>query len=369
MPKTQTNYDRHPKRAYFVESESAMPMPDLIEVQKNSYDWFMRQGLAELFEEFSPITDFIGRDLELDFGEYYFDEPKFNEMESKAKNITYEASLRVKATLKNKKSEAATTQEIFLGDFPLITRNGTFIINGIERVIVSQLIRSAGVIFGATSVKGKKCYSAKIIPNRGAWIELEADSANVIWARIDRKRKVAATSLLRAFGFGSNEEIKALFTGVDGDGEDSFIDATLGKDIATNEEDGLIEVYKRIRPGDLATADNAKSLIHSMFFRFDRYDFDRVGRYKLNKRFSFNIPNNKETRVFRREDLVAIMSELIRLSQTQCKEDDIDHLATAACALLANFCKIKPVLVFPVWNASSAIACRLWIWKPSLLTN
>ena len=326
MPKSQTNFDRHSKRVYFVESESAMPMPDLIEVQKNSYGWFMREGLSELFEEFSPITDFIGRDLELTFGEYYFDEPKFNEMESKAKNITYEASLRVKATMRNKKSEATTTQEIFLGDFPLITKNGTFIINGIERVIVSQLIRSAGVIFGATSVKGKKCYNAKIIPNRGAWIELEADSSNVIWARIDRKRKVAATSLLRAFGFSSNEEIKALFKDADLEGEDSYIDATLAKDIASNEEEGLIEVYKRIRPGDLATADNAKSLIHSMFFRFDRYDFDRVGRYKLNKRFNFNIPNNKETRVFRREDLVAIMSELIRLSSEQAKEDDIDHL-------------------------------------------
>jgi len=326
MSKTQQVFDRHATRRYFVEAESAMPMPDLIEVQKNSYEWFMREGLKELFDEFSPITDFIGRDLELTFGEYYSDAPKFSEAESKSKNVSYESSLRVKVTLSNKKTEATTTQEIFLGDFPVITNNGTFIINGIERVIVSQLIRSAGAIFTAAQAKGRKVYAAKIIPNRGAWIELECDANNVIWARIDRKRKVAVTALLRAFGFGTNEDIKKLFVGVDLEDENSFIDATLAKDISNNEEEGLIEVYKRIRPGDLATADNAKSLIHSMFFRFDRYDFDRVGRYKLNKRFDFNIPNNKETRVFRREDLVAIISELIRLSITQGKEDDIDHL-------------------------------------------
>jgi DNA-directed RNA polymerase subunit beta len=324
--KTLLNLDRHPDRKYFIDSEAVMRMPDLIEVQKNSYDWFLKEGLADLFDEFSPITDFIGRDLELSFGAYYFDEPKFSESESKAKNVTYEAALRIKATLLNKKSEQSVTQEVFLGDFPLMTKNGTFIINGIERAIVSQLIRSAGVIFSSAPIKGKNCYSAKIIPNRGAWIELESDSNNVIWARIDRKRKVAVTSLLRAFGYNTNEEIKALFTEVDAQSEDSFIDATLSKDAASNEEEGLIEIYKRIRPGDLATAENARSLIHSMFFRFDRYDFDRVGRYKLNKRFGFNIPNNKETRILRREDLVAIISELIRMSNVQAPADDIDHL-------------------------------------------
>ena len=326
MSKTLVNLDRHADRKYFIDCEAVMPMPDLIEVQKNSYDWFFKEGLADLFDEFSPITDFIGRDLELSFGEYYFDEPKFSEAESKAKNVTYEAALRVKATLLNKKTGESNVQEVFLGDFPLMTKNGTFIINGIERAIVSQLIRSAGVIFSTAPIKGKNCYSAKIIPNRGAWIELETDSNNVIWARIDRKRKIAVTSLLKAFGFGTNEEIKALFADIEANSEESFIDATLAKDTTSNEEEGLIEVYKRIRPGDLATADNARSLIHSMFFRFDRYDFDRVGRYKLNKRFGFDIPNNKETRILRREDLVAIIKELIRLSQVQGPADDIDHL-------------------------------------------
>jgi len=300
-------------------------MPDLIEVQKDSYAWFLKEGLADLFDEISPITDFIGRDLELHFGKYYFDEPKFNEAESKAKNVTYEASLRVETTLVNKKTDQKTTQEVFLGDFPIMTKNGTFIINGIERAIVSQLIRSAGVIFTAELIRGRKYYGAKIIPNRGAWIEIETDASGVMWARIDRKRKVAVTSLLRAFGFSSDEEIRSLFKEAN-KGEVDYIEATLSKDTAKDEAEGLIEVYKRIRPGDLATADNAKSLIHSMFFRFDRYDFDRVGRYKLNKRFGFDIPNNKSTRILRREDLVAIIGEIIRLNITQDKEDDIDHL-------------------------------------------
>ena len=314
------------ERIKFASAGAVSPLPDLIEIQKNSYDWFINEGLADLFEEISPITDFIGRDLELYLEDYNLDEPKFDEVESRSKNITYEASLRVQARLVNKKTNQTLTQEVFLGDFPLMTKNGTFIVNGIERVVVSQLIRSAGVIFTSEFIKGKKYYGAKVIPNRGAWLELETDANNVIWVRIDRKRKVAITSLLRAFGYASDEEIKQLFKQVDLKQDNSYIEATIAKDAAKNEAEGLKEVYKRIRPGDLATTDNARQLIHSMFFRFDRYDFDRVGRYKLNKRFGFDIPNNKENRILRREDLIAIISEVIRLNITQEQEDDIDHL-------------------------------------------
>ena len=314
------------ERIKFASVGAVFPLPDLIEIQKNSYDWFINEGLADLFEEISPITDFIGRDLELYLEDYSLDEPKFDEVESRSKNITYEASLRVQARLVNKKTNQTLTQEVFLGDFPLMTKNGTFIVNGIERVVVSQLIRSAGVIFTSEFIKGKKYYGAKVIPNRGAWLELETDANNVIWVRIDRKRKVAITSLLRAFGYASDEEIKQLFKQVDLKQDNSYIEATIAKDAAKNEAEGLKEVYKRIRPGDLATTDNARQLIHSMFFRFDRYDFDRVGRYKLNKRFGFDIPNNKENRILRREDLIAIISEVIRLNITQEQEDDIDHL-------------------------------------------
>ena len=316
------------ERKHYRGFTAAMPMPDLIEVQKNSYNWFLEEGLADLFDEISPITDFIGRDLELSFKDYYLDEPKFNEAESKRKNITYEAPLRVKTELYNKRSGERLTQEVFLGDFPLMTKNGTFIVNGIERVVVSQLIRSAGAIFTSEYIKGRKYYGAKIIPNRGAWLEIETDVNKVIWVRIDRKRKVAITSLLRAFGMATDETIKDLFKDVDApkDGETGYIDATIGKDLAKNEAEGLKEVYKRIRPGDLATTDNARQLIYSMFFRFDRYDFDRVGRYKLNRKFNFDLPNNKETRILRQDDLVEIVKEVIRLNIIQGKEDDIDHL-------------------------------------------
>ena len=315
------------KRKYFTQSRETLKLPNLIEVQQDSYNWFLEEGLAELFDEVSPITDFIGRDLGLYFEKYYLDEPKFTEAESRAKNITYEASLRVNVRLKNDRTKETVTQEVFLGDFPLMTKNGTFIINGIERVVVSQLIRSAGVIFNFEFIKGKKYYGAKIIPNRGAWLEIETDSNKVIWVRIDRKRKVAITSLLRVFGIESDEDITGLFQNIDTGNEGlKYIEATIAKDIAKNEAEGLKEVYKRIRPGDLATTENARQLIHSMFFRFDRYDFGRVGRYKLNKRFNFNIPNNKETRILRKEDLIAIIREIIRLNVTQELEDDIDHL-------------------------------------------
>ena len=317
------------KRKHFNESHKAMPLPDLIEIQKRSYDWFLKNGLVDLFDEISPIIDFTGRDLELYFEDYYLDEPKFNEAESKSKNVTYEAPLRVNVRLANKRDGRTATSEVFLGDFPLMTKNGTFIVNGIERVVVSQLIRSAGVIFTSDFVKGKKQYGAKVIPNRGAWLEIETDANKVIWVRIDRKRKVAITSLLRVFGYSSDEEIRELFKDIDivqEDEEKSYIDATIDKDAAKNEAEGLREVYKRIRPGDLATTDNARQLIHSMFFRFDRYDFDRVGRYKLNRKFGFDIPNNKENRVLRKEDLTAVIKEVIRLNITQESEDDIDHL-------------------------------------------
>ena len=317
------------QRKYFTDFVQAMPMPELIEIQKDSYNWFLKEGLAELFDEISPVIDFSGRDLELYFEDYYLDEPKFSELESRKKNISYEAPIRVKTRLVNKKTKQIMNQEVFLGDFPVMTSNGTFIINGIERVIVSQLIRSAGVMFTAEYIKEKKCYGAKVIPNRGAWLEIETDANKVIWVRIDRKRKVAITSLLRAFGYETDEEIKKLFTDVDlipREGEISYIDATIEKDLAKDEAEGLQEVYKRIRPGDLAATDNARQLIHAMFFRFDRYDFGSVGRYKLNRRFDLDLANSKENRVLRKEDLILIIKEVIRLNITQEAEDDIDHL-------------------------------------------
>ncbi|MBI5622105.1 DNA-directed RNA polymerase subunit beta [Candidatus Falkowbacteria bacterium] len=338
---TKTIIDPTKPRQRFTTLVDAMDLPDLIQIQKDSYDWFIATGLKELFEEISPIKDTFGRDLELYFQDYYLDEPKFDEATSKSKNVTYEAPLRVKTKLVNKRAAKTQLQEIYLGDFPLMTDRGTFIINGIERVVVSQLIRSSGVFFTADASRGRRLYGAKVIPNRGAWLELETDMNNVIWVKIDRKRKVAITALLRAFGYSSDEEILDLFKDADTDPDVKYINKTLEKDTSSTVEEGLIEVYKRIRPGDLATPDNAKSLIYSMFFNFDRYDFDAVGRYKLNQRFSFDIPNTKATRILRREDLIAVIKEIIRLNITQRDPDDIDHLGNRRVRAVGELVKNK----------------------------
>ncbi|MFH0857910.1 MAG: DNA-directed RNA polymerase subunit beta [Candidatus Magasanikbacteria bacterium] len=329
-----TVYKRQPtkenERKYFTTRRHAVDTGDLIEVQKTSYDWFLKQGIKDLFEELSPITDFTGRDLELSFEDYYIDEPKFDEVTCREKNITFEAPLRVNARLLNKRSTKEVSQEIYLGEIPVMTDRGTFVVNGIERVVVSQLIRSAGAFFTSDAQRGRNYYGAKIIPNRGAWIEFETDLNNVIWAKIDRKRKVSATTLLRAFGYQTNEEILALFKDVNNHPNIDYIEETLKKDITSSEDEGLIEVYKRIRPGDLATADNAKGLIHSMFFNFDRYDLGQVGVYKFNTKFALGLKDTdydaKEQRVFSPEKLVLVLKEVVRLNVTQDAPDDIDHL-------------------------------------------
>ena len=295
------------ERKFYTTSHKYMEVPDLIEVQKDSYKWFFDTGLKELFDEVGFISDFGDRGIELSFVDYHLDEPKFDERTSKEKNITYEAPLRVKAQIKFKDGKKQA-QEIYLGDMPIMTDRGTFIINGIERVVVSQIIRSAGVFFTSNQIRGKRFYGAKIIPNRGAWLEIETAINGVMTVKIDRKRKLPVTTLLRAFGFGTDEELKQLFAHVD-TGDVKFIDETIAKDSSSTTAEALMEVYRRIRPGDLATVENSKSLIDSMFFDFKRYDFSKVGRYKLNKRLGLDVVNTPENRVLRREDLIAIIAE------------------------------------------------------------
>ncbi len=314
----------------FGKKPDAATLPDLLVVQKDSYKWFFEKGIKELFEEVSPIRDFIGRDLELYLLDYYLDEPRFDEITSRDKNTTYEAPLRVKARLVNKRTGTTEEQEIYLGDLPIMTDRATFIINGIERVIISQLVRSAGSFFTSENVRGRKYFGAKIIPNRGAWLEFETDTNGCIWIKIDRKRKVTATAMLRAFGYSSDQEILSLFEDTDTHPTVKYIERTLAKDPSKNEDEGLIEVYKRIRPGDLATAENAKSLIHSMFFKFERYDLSPVGRYKFYQRFGIKFNPEEmekpENRILKKEDLVYVIKELIQLNNTQADPDDIDHL-------------------------------------------
>ncbi|MFA6285682.1 MAG: DNA-directed RNA polymerase subunit beta, partial [Parcubacteria group bacterium] len=313
------------KRKFF----KRLPMvslPNLIETQTVSYDWLLKDGLKELFEEVNPISDFTGKDLELTFGEYYLDEPKYDEKISKEKNISYEAPLRSAVKLLNKQTGEIKEQEVYLGDLPIMTDRGTFVINGVERVVVSQLIRSPGVFFTMEYQKGKRLFGAKIIPNRGAWLEMETDLDGALWVKIDRKRKVAVTSLLRAFGMASNEEIAKTFSDVN-KGETNYIEATIERDAAKDQGEGFKEVYKRIRPGDLASVENAKQMIESMFFNFDRYDFGKVGRYRLNQRLDVDVPNDEKYRILRPEDLILIIKEIINLNNNPIAEpDDIDHL-------------------------------------------
>ncbi|MGE5392480.1 MAG: DNA-directed RNA polymerase subunit beta [Candidatus Saccharibacteria bacterium] len=304
-----------------------MEMPNLIEVQLVSYKWFLEKGLKELFGEINSIKDFTGKNLELFFGDYYLDKPKYDEITAKERNTTFEAPLYVSVKLVNKVTGKTKTQDVYLGDFPLMTPRGTFVINGVERVVVSQLVKSPGVFFTGETTRGRNWYGAKIIPNRGAWLELETDINGVISVKIDRKRRIPITALLRVFGFGSDEEILAAFSEVDTNPDMRYIQNTLDKDPAKNADEGFKEVYKRIRPGDLATVDNARSLIEAMFFHADRYDLSEVGRYKLNQRINVIDEARANDRILTKQDLTDIVREIIRLNNSQEPWDDIDHLS------------------------------------------
>lgn len=278
LTKQSVQYGRHRKRRSFARISEVLELPNLIEIQTSSYQWFLDEGLKEMFSEISPIEDFSGN-LRLEFVGYSLGEPKYSVEESKERDVTYAAPLRVTVRLRTNETEEVKQQEVFMGDFPLMTDTGTFIINGAERVIVSQLVRSPSVYFNVKHDKnGKKGYSATVIPNRGAWLEYETDSKDIVYVRIDRTRKLPVTVLLRALGFGSDEEIIQLL------GDNEFLRNTLEKDNSENADRALIEIYERLRPGEPPTAENARALLYSRFFDPKRYDLANVGRYKINKR-------------------------------------------------------------------------------------
>lgn len=270
-------YGRRTRRSYARINE-VLEVPNLIEIQQKSYDWFLEEGLREMFRDISPIQDFTGN-LILEFIDYSLGEPKYTVDDAKERDVTYAAPLRVKVRLINKETGEVKEQEVFMGDFPLMTETGTFIINGAERVIVSQLVRSPSVYFSTKVDKNAKTtYTATVIPNRGAWLELEMDAKDIIYVRIDRTRKIPVTVLLRALGFGTDAEILDLL------GNDEYIRNTLDKDNTDSTEKALIEIYERLRPGEPPTLDNAKSLLVARFFDPKRYDLANVGRYKINKK-------------------------------------------------------------------------------------
>lgn len=323
------------KRVFFTKDDTALPLPDLIAHQKDSWREFVETGLSEIFAELNPIEDYTGQKLELRFKDYAFQDPKTHEKDAKENNLTFDAPLHANVELTNKVTGEVKEQQIYLGDYPWPTNRGTFIINGTERVVVSQLIRSAGVFFTADKAVGRNFYGAKLIPGRGAWLEFETASNGAMYVKIDRRRKLPVTTLLRALGYNKTSEIKSLFEDVD-TGDVKYIDVTLEKDPARGANEALIEVYRRLRPGDLATVDNARSMIERMFFDFKRFDYSRVGRYKLNQRLNLDVANTTENRVFQMSDLVAIIKEIIRLNNTQEAADDIDALSNRRVKLVGE---------------------------------
>jgi len=331
------------KTKNFSKSKVSLARPYLLTLQKKSWQWFWEKGLKDLFAEISPIKDHTGEEFELWFTDYKLDEPKRkDDLEAKENNESFEASLRVKAKLINLKTKEVKEQEIFLADFPLMTKRGTFVVNGVERVAIAQLIRSPGAFFTLRTVQDKNCFGAKIIPNRGAWLEFETDSAGFIGVKIDRKRKVAATTLLKAFGGWSEKEIKKKFEDVSKGGEIDYIDKTLTKDSAENQGEALVEIYKRLRPGDMVTPDTAKELIENTFFNFERYDLSEVGRWRMGKRLPELAPKKEEgitpeDRVLRPEDILAVMREIVRLNNdSEAKPDQIDHLGNRRVRTVAE---------------------------------
>lgn len=322
------------ERIFFTEGDQALPIPDLTAHQKDSWNDFVKNGLREVFAELNPIDDYTGQKLSLRFKDYYFKEPKETEEQAKYNLATYEAPLHVLVELENKVTGEKKEQDIYFGDYPWMTNRATFIINGTERVIVSQLIRSAGVFFNAETIGLRRYYGAKVIPGRGAWLEFETAQNGSINVKIDRRRKIPVTTFLRALGM-TKSDIKDRFKDID-NGEKKYIDITLEKDTTSSQGEALLEVYRRIRPGDLATVENAKSMIERMFFDPKRYDYSNVGRFKMNRRLRFDTPNDPAHRTLQMQDVTAIVEEIIRLNNTQEAPDDIDSLSNRRVKLVGE---------------------------------
>jgi DNA-directed RNA polymerase subunit beta len=329
----------------FAKSKISYPLPSLIFMQQESWRQFWEEELKELFREVSPIKDYTGKEFELDFLDYELGKPNYaTGFAARENNDSYEAPLRVKVRLKNLKTKRSQEQEIFFGNFPLLTDKGTFVLNGVERVVISQLTRSPGVFFPLNITKGKRCFAAKIIPNRGSWLEFETEATGSLSVKIDRKRKLPATTLLKALGGFNDDDIRQMFTGFD-NGEVSYIEETIKKDITNSQEEALLEIYQRLRAGEMVNPDAAKELIFNMFFNFDRYDMSKVGRWKMWSR----VPGlkskdeiNKEDRVLSVNDIVAVMKEIIRLNNDpRAMADVIDHLGNRRVKTISELMSSK----------------------------
>lgn len=318
------------ERLFWGRAYNILPELDLLAIQKDSYRDFLDKGIREILAEFSPIEDFTGKNWRLEFINHQFGKPKYNSLEAIEKGLNYEASLKVSTRLTNKKTGGVTEQEVFFGDLPQMTNVGTFVINGVERAVVTQLVRSSGVFFAAETdvLTGRMLYKAELRPLRGSWLEFGVNRNDVISVRIDRHRKFPITVLLRAVGISSDEELQELFNKIDKDPKHNYLLATIAKDPTKSTEEALIEIYEKMRPGEPAILDNARQLLENMFFAHRRYDLGEVGRYKLNKRLGFATESiDKKKLVLTKEDIVGTVKYLIGLQNGLGRIDDIDHLA------------------------------------------
>lgn len=313
-------------RQYWGKHYTDLPQLDLTLVQRESYQWFLEHGIKELLSEVSPITDFTGKNWQLSFGDYYFGKPRLSPTVALEKGLTFDIPLKVTATLVNKQNGQHVTQEVFLGDIPAMTANGTFIINGIERCVVNQLVRSPGIYFTGQvdTATGRTLYGAEIRPMHGSWLEFIVTRNDVLMVRIDRRRKFVATTFLRAIGYSTNEEIIRLFADIDPDHK--YLEATLAKDPTTSQTEAILELYRKLRPGEPIVLENAQELLRTMFFDVRRYSLERVGRYKMNKKLRITVPNVKENWVLTKDDIVGSLRYLIQVCKGEGDVDDIDHL-------------------------------------------
>ena len=315
-------------RKYWSKAPAVVPELNLIKIQLDSYNWFLKEGIREVLEEISPVEDFTGKNWTLQLGSFYFGKAKYTAEIAKEKGVTFDAPLKIEAILVNKQTGQKYKQDVFLGDIPQMTDKGTFIINGVERVIINQLVRSPGVFFQASDdpITGKRLYSAEIRPYRGSWLEFAVTRGGVLTAKIDRRRKFAATTLLRALGFSETEDIVEQFSDVD-TADDKFIEATLAKDPTTSSDEALLEIFRKMRPGDPVVLENAKQLLDGMFFNARRYNLTKVGRFKINKRLNLDLANSPENWILTKDDIISTLKYLIKLSSGEGRLDDIDHLA------------------------------------------
>lgn len=316
-------------RSYWGKTNLPLPELDLIAIQKNSYERFLQSGVREAFDEINPVEDFTGKNWSLEFLEYFFGDVKHTPSECKDKGVTYDMPLRVVTRLTNKQTSEVITQEVFLGDIPKMTGNGTFIINGIERAVVNQIVRSPGVFFSGMidRTSGRMLYQAELRPIRGSWLELMISKNDVISVRIDRHRKVTATTMLKAMGYQDEAEITALFADANTDPDHNYVKNTLAKDVSQTRAEALMEIYQKMRPGEPAILDNAEDFFKELFFDPRRYDLGKVGRYKLNRRLKLEIENDQNHHVLTPDDIIASFKYLIKLQNGQGRVDDIDHLS------------------------------------------